>query len=436
MTNTIFDLVKDVPEGKEGFFQIANEIPDDKDYLSKATDFGKTILKGTIEGVTKLGRMMGPLGDKRPESEIQEQTTQRLDELLPTDEGFLQRGLRRGVGEAPTMLAFPGSKLGTLTRSIAAGFLGESAKELGLPEWAQTAAEITAYIGPDLTKKLLETGKNEEIIKTAKKFGLTDEQIAPLLQSDFKQRWLSKLTPKRGKTQKILEKTKEGLGGAYETLKGSKAALTELSSDNQAKLLKSLGEIGLDIPFSVREKVTKDFLDLLKKPITGETLFNLHKDINKSLGPHTKELSRFKEPIKEALGSISPELADDFQKINNLYARYSKIAGRLKPTIVSDLIRAAEVLGITGSIILGDASTFAKFMFEKGSRSMSRELLLNPRLQQLSEKTLMALNQNKYGLAAKLTKQIQEEIVKNNPSLEKEMTKISEEEYKNIFLKD
>jgi hypothetical protein len=434
---SIFDLFPDAPEEVRNNPLVEEKLPKFKDesYLQGFKEYGKSALKGTVEGLGKLGRIIGPLQDYegRSEKQIEEQTTEGLDKLLPTEEGYGQSSLRRGLREAPTMLAFPGSKLAMLPRSIAAGFLGEGAKELGLPEWAETAAELTAYIGPDLTKKLLQTGSNAEIIKTAKKFGLSDEQISPLIQSDFKQKWLSKLVPKRGRTEKILSSTKEGLGEAYGSLRKSPGASIRLNPEQQSNLLKKFGEIGLDIPSSVRNEVALDFADLVKKPITGASLLNLHKDINKALGSKTKELSRFKEPIREALKEISPELADDFSKINELYSRYSKIAPKLKPDMVSDLIRAAESLGLMGSIIYGEPTLISKFLAEKGIRWSARELLLNPRLQQLTEKTLVALNQNKYGLAVKLMAQVKEAASKIDDRLAEGFPDLSEEDLKELF---
>ena len=199
--------------------------------------------------------------------------------------------------------------------------------------------------------------------------------------------------------------TQEKLGETYNILKKSPAAAVELSPDQQTKLLSSLSETALEMPNVVREKVNKDFVDFLRKPITGESLINLHQDINKSLGPMTKELSLFKEPIRNALMEVSPELAEDFTKINTMYSRYSDIARKLKPTLVSDLIRAAESMGIIGSVVTGYHPIATKILTEKGAQIGARELLLNPRFQQLSEKFLMALNQNKYGLAVKIASQ-------------------------------
>src|SRR5215510_5204943 len=109
---TIFDLIKSPPEGKQGYIDLADELPEasDDSFLRKASDYGKTILKGTIEGVSRLGRMLGPLETPgKEESQLFEEQTQRLEELIPGKEGFAQKSIRRGLQQAPSMLAFPGS---------------------------------------------------------------------------------------------------------------------------------------------------------------------------------------------------------------------------------------------------------------------------------------------------------------------------------------
>lgn len=427
-TSSIFNEEQEEEEEKEKSIgaQLAEEYED-------LAELFKSGGKGFLEGIQKLGRIMGPLQVGIPEKQLQEDFTKALDELIPAnkEEGLLHRGVRRGLKEFPTIAAFPGSGIQTLPRSILAGFLGETSKDLGAPEWAQTALEFTAFLGPDITKKLLETGSNKDIIKMARQFGLTDEQITPLIQSTFKQKWLSKLAPKRGRTQEVLRSTQKGLGEAENALKKSPLAASSISPESQKKLLNRFAEIAEDMPASVRDTVAQDFKDFVKNPITGKSLISLYRKVNKALGPKTKELVQFKEPILQAITEISPELGKQFSNINNLFSRYYEIAGKLKPSLVSDLVTAAETIGILGSTVLGDISTLSKILAEKGAKIGARELLLNPKINQLGEKFLLALNSNKYGLAHKIGNQINQEIKKLDDSIEIEG--YTEKDLKEIF---
>ena len=288
---------------------------EEKSYFQHVKDYTKTIAKGTAEGLSRLGGIMGPLQDLhgKPYSKQLEEQTENLNEFLPTeDESFGQKSLRRGLKEVPTAISFPGSSAASGSRALLAGVAGQGAEELGLPEWAQTAAELTAYLGPDVTKKLLEKGKNADIIKEAKKLGLNDEQSTPLIQSDFKQKWLSKLAPKRGSTQKALDETKKGLGNVYETIQNSPLAKSEISELNNGKLINSLTQKLDELPRELRDKVEKDIQDLIGNKITGKSLINFWKDLNSFYGPGKEKLGILKDPIKNAIKTISPELAKDF----------------------------------------------------------------------------------------------------------------------------
>lgn len=405
---------------------------------SKGSEYVKTALKGTAEGVAKLGRSFGPLITPGVTNEQHEENlTKSLDELVPTpDEGFGQKALRRGLKEAPTMAAFPGAGLATVPRSIAAGFLGEGAKELGLPEWAQSALELTAFIGPDIAKKLLTSGKDAELIAFAKKRGMTDAEITPLIQSEFKQKWLAKLSPKRGGTQEALKNTKSSLDRTYSNLQGSSLAKTEISEKMNGKLINGIKEKLNSMPRNVREKIEGDLEDLLSNKITGESLINFWKDINANLSGSTKELSLLKGPVKEALASVSPELAKDFGMLNDLYSRFYPIAKRLKPNLASDIISAVEVTGLiagTGlGLVYGDYNTLIGFLGKKAGQKVAQQMLINPRFQQLAEKTTEAIKQNKFGLVQKLMKDFKGEVGRIDPKAANEIPELTQEEFSKL----
>ena len=446
MNGTIFDLVEgDLPDGQKGFMEAANRAPSPKDdsWLNSVVDYGKTILKGAVEGISRLGTTMSPLKEYpkfeegklipgRTSGEQLKQQTETLNELLPTDEGYAQKSIRRGLGMAPTAIANPlGGAAQSGIRSIGAGFAGEGAKALGAPEWAQTAAELTAFIGPDVTKKLLEKGSNKEIIEFGKKMGMTDKEITPLIQSDFKQKWLAKLSPKRGSTQTSLENTRKGLGNAYESIKKSEVAASEIGEVANGKLINGLFEKLNEIPREIRGKIEADLMDLLNNKITGRSMINFWGDINSKFGSDKKVLGTLKEPIKEALKTLSPDLSKDFEMINNLYTKYYPIASKLKPNIASDIVSGAETIATLGSVAyaaMGDPSYLIKMIGEKAFRKVAQQTLLNPHFQQISRKIVDAFNSNSPTTAGKLIKSYSNLMRKHSPEFSDELDKISDED--------
>lgn len=441
MKDTIFDLVENqIPEGKKGYFALAENAPEPKDnsFLNTVSDYAKTFLKGSIEGLSRLGQMMGPIPSKQGKTEEQEleSQTETLNKLFPTDEGFVQKGLRRGLQQAPTAMAFPlGGPVQAGVRGIGAGFAGEGAKELGAPEWLQTAAELTAYIGPDITKKLLEKGSNTEIIKAGRKLGISDEALTLLLQSERKQKWLSKFTPRRGTIKTALEKIKSELQEAYGKVSESLPSKQHLSHESSIKLIDDIEDKLLKMPSGVRSKIKTDFDDLLKGEITGENLINFWSDINHEMGNTSKELSLLKEPIKNALKEISPELIHDFETVNALYSKYFSIAKRLEPNLKTDIMEAVKPLGLLGGLLTGNYGLIAKFSSPYLLGELSKQMLTNPRFQQLSQKMVESMIQNKFSMAKKIVDLIAAEVKKISPDAASEIENISEEDLMELIKK-
>jgi len=421
-------------------YEISEKTPpqnEQKSFLDTADDYVKTILKGSAEGISRFGKILGPLQDyqgKTAEQEFQEQT-QVLDKYLPVEEDYAQSSIRRGLRDTPTMIAMGGG-LQALPRSIAAGFAGEGAQELGLPEWAQTAAEMTAYLSPDVTKKLLSKGANKEIVEAAKKMGLTDEQITPLIQSEFKQKWLSKLTPKIGSTEEKLANTQAGLESAYRGVQDSQIAKGELSQVSKENLFGEFLDKLKDMPAGARDLIKQDLEDLLSNKITGKSLINFYKDINFNLSGKTKQLATLKEPIKKALSEISPELGKDFEMVNALYSKYYPIASKLKPTLTDKIVRAGEALGVLGTLTLGTmghGTPIAALIGIQGAKKLSQMLLTNPRFQQISQKTIEAMNSNKYGVVKKLADSFKSQLKEDFPEVAEKLGELSENEIKEFL---
>lgn len=368
---------------------------------------GNALLSGGIKGAVKFGESVSKAGE-----ETGAERENLIEEKLPYEKNLINRAAASTAEELPTLISFPGSIANVVPKTIASKFVGESAKDLGAPEWAQSALEVTTFAGPDLTKKILSQGKNKEIIDFMKQHGMTDEQIAPLITSDFKKKWLSRLTPKNESTKNILTKTKEGLGNIYESIKGSSKAGKEISEAQNGKLINSLQASLSEMPRETQAKIQADLSDLLNNKITPKSLMNFFQDINKKYSLSKKELGQLKGPIKSAINSISPEIAKDFEVINSLYSKYSGIAKTLKPSIASDLVKAAETLGIAGgaarALLFGDPSYLTVFATEQGMRHMAKQFLLNPKYQQLSRKLVKAMNENKPAVAQAIMKEFNE----------------------------
>jgi uncharacterized membrane-anchored protein YjiN (DUF445 family) len=241
------------------------------------------------------------------------------------------------------------------------------------------------------------------------------------------------MTPRRGMTESALRKSKKELGETHQTIRKSPEAKKVLSSDTSKKMITDINEKLFDMPSGVRGKISDDLKDLLSKEVTGDTLMNFWADINHEMGSNSKQLSLLKEPIREALKNTSPEMAKDFEMVNQLHSKYYKIAKRLEPNLMTDIIGAADSIALLGSLMTGYYPMFLKFGAEKTGRAIAQQLLINPRLQQLSSKMVDALNQNKFTVAKKVSDEISRVIRKTSPEMANELDKITEEDFIKLF---
>lgn len=399
--------------------------------LSDLKNYAKNIGKAALESLYSFGQKFGPTLDdpvkalkegksRLPRKEREEAFEETLDDLIPSEEGGpITKIQERFIKTAPNLFGLPGGAPAQMVgRGMVGAVLGEGAKELGFGELGQGVAELTAFIGPDIAKKLLESGKNADLIKAAKAFGMTDEQIAPLLQPEFKQRWLSKLVPRQGRTKAALQQSKEAVGEIYNTIKNSpdaKLGLTEKATKDLASGMSKVLE-GLTGP--ERAAVMEDIQMLFSKPLTGESVITFWNKLRR-LGEQTdmKAIELLKTPLTKAINQLSPQLAKDFKLANDLYGRYAKIAARLKPNLTTNLVDAAHHLGALIALVSGNPAFMFKIGGERLMRSMGREMLINPRLQNLASKMVNALNENKVAVARGILEQMADQFEEKDPEI-------------------
>lgn len=436
-TGTIFDLIDETPqEGIEGYAELAKQAPSPKDnsFFNTIKEYGKTALKGGIEGVSRLGLVMGPLQTGKSSQRQLDEQSEILDQFLPTQDTFGQRTVREGLKEIPSSVAQPfGGPIQSAIRGGLSGAAGETVKEYGGPEWAQTIAKIAPFLGPDITKKLIEKGNYKKIIQEARKLGLSDKEITPLIQSELKQKWLSKIAPKKGTVKESISSTKRALDQAYEKMNVSEKATEILPAKSANELLEGLIDASGKLPSEARNRVMKDVEELFTNPITGQSMFNLWKDINYYLSKGEKQLGILKEPLRKAISTLSPELGKDFETINLMYTKYYPIAQKLKPTKSDDFISAIEKLGLLGGVMTWNFPLIKTLAGEQAAKQIAKHMLVNPKFQQIGNKMVVAVNENKYNLAVKAIDELKKEMKKIDPNYSTAFPILTEEEMKELL---
>lgn len=335
---------------------------------------------------------------------------------------FLGEGIATGGGL---------KALGTLAAS---GTVGQSLREAGLPESVATGVEIGGSLIPSAIqgKVVPRNSEANALAEAGRKIGLTEKQIAPLVQGEQKTALLSKVARKGSKTKERFASIKESLGDSYQTIKNQVSTMGQVSSKDRTSLINNFTDIKNDLSKTLKASPDKeaainfiqDAIDKVsKKGATPEELINFWQDINKSVKWNSiqggkKSLTRLKEPILEVLTNVAPEAAKDFELTNQLYSKYSQIAKKLKPDLVDSFINKAEILAIPASglaLAQGNPWVLASLGTENALRLLGREMLINPYFQNLGNKLVKNFNQGSVKAVTDSVKQAHDYMKRKHP---------------------
>jgi hypothetical protein len=346
----------------------------------------------------------------------------------------IERILAHGASSAGAATPFG---LGGISGAGGAAVLGQSLRELGVPEkYANTIEFLGTAFAPRTGNKNLVTKPNEKaLVAYARKKGLNDNEITSLLKGEATTDILSHLAFKGPRTKKIAIGAESKLGEAFNTIKEEVRNRPRVSGEISEKLADKFGEILKNMKetiepspdkASVIKFVENAYENLINKGTTEEGLINFHGDINsagnwKAIKNGKKSLAQLKKPVVEALKEANPVKGEEFDLLNKLYGKSKYLSKKLKP----DMIDKIKTLGTAGTILTG-ALTFNLPLLKTGLGSylgqiFARELLVNPKLHNLVERGVEAVNRNNIRLANSVIHKMNKLFAKKYP-----------EEFKNI----
>lgn len=364
-------------------------------------------------------------GTLKTEPEAQEE----IQRIFPTQEDFPEKILERAGRLTPYTATGGGSVLGTATRTGLASLLGQTAEEAGLPPAAQSIAEIFALGVPAFSKKITPTAIQKPLVEGGREIGMTEKEITPLIHGKEK-KILPKVSFKKFRTQKALEKSKTALDTAAEKLETHPSMDVVLASPQANTVMNNIDKI-ISSKFSSDErKLIKGDLEFLKSsPKSLGDFYKFFRDLNKVISKNPearKTLNLLKPEINNAIKEISPEFAKTFDLTNKLYSNYFNINEKLTPHW-QDIFKSLAGRGVGHAILgplLGYVPSLVVTAGEVGARNLAREMLINPRFQNLSKQIVKSLNENKIGIASQLWKRLTEEIREDSPETAEEMEQI------------
>lgn len=415
------EIYEEAPAFKE-FGEIIEEAPP-KAPLFRPGAYGKAALRGLFKAAKGAPEInpLGLIGPVPPEV---------LDEavakgLADPDAGFAEKAIERGAETLPYLLGGGGGLAAKGGRAALSALFGQTAEELGGGPLAQTGAELVGLGIPGLRKKIVPKGSQKEAVEMLRRRGLEEKEIAPLIPSERKSALLGKIGTRNFRTEKAGKRTRDALGDLYSQMATEGESLPILASDRASLLQSQLEEKLEKMPSSVRRAIKEDLSDLFKKPVKANDLMNFWQDINsqinwKTIGGGKKRLNSLKDVLKEGIKDIDPQLARDFELTNEQFSRFNNLYKNLKPQSLDRWMALGEVGALVGGLFKFGPKGAAGVIGADAARRLSSEMLINPRLQNLTQQMVKALNSNKIGIATKIQEKIIAELKKEGIDLRKE----------------
>lgn len=370
-----------------------------------------------------------------------------LDESLAAipEEGLLQEGVRRLTRSVPGLVAGPAVAAGMAGRDLLGMAGKESAKAMGAGEGVQTAADLIASLTPFPKKAILagnkiikaaETGTfttQKEMVDFGRRMGMTEQEIAPLARDGWFSNVLEWASPRRGAAQKATHRTRAATGRNFDKLRELPVAQQELTGASKAKFLKELDTKLYDkIPVGAREAIAGDVKWLQEGPLTGDRMMEFHSRINDYYKQWPK-LGAVKGPVKDALASLSPELAKDFNIANTMSQRGREVASKLLPNRGTDAFGATEAAGALYALGTFNYPALGAIAGTAGGRKLAQMMITNPRYHNLMKKMVTTWNAGQTKAGMKILDQVIGMIQKESPEVAAVFQSISEDEYKEML---
>lgn len=363
----------------------------------------------------------------------------------------IQQGIQQftGIGEGQTPQGrIAGNAAGFLGEGVsisggakalaglsASGAAGQGIREAGGPEWAATGTEILGSILPTaISKNLAPLSKSgKDIVKAGRKIGLTESNIAPLLQSEGKTAVIAPISRKGSRVKNVFGDLREKLGESYGNIKDKVSNMGNVNNANRQILETKFTNIRNDMSKTLKASPDKEaaikFIDdaiseISKNGASPEKLINFWQDINKSVKWNSiqggkKSLTKLKEPILEVLNNVAPGAAKDFEMTNQLYTKYAQIAKKLKPDLVDSFVNKGELLAAVPSayaIVQGNPWPLVSLGTEASIRLLGREMLINPYFQTIAGKLVNNFNSGSVKAIQGTVKQVQEYMQRKHPN--------------------
>ncbi len=383
-----------------------------KEQSGRESDFTKFIVKSLGYPEKLLKKFGVPTYEEI--SDWHRRKTEGLsdDEELPELSG-LEKGLETGSAFLGGSLLSPASVgksslLAAGGAGAAAGLGGGAGSQIGAAIGVPAIVNMISLIKRG---KLSPTGKEaRELYEFGKSKGMTDAELTPILQSKGRKDLLGGSAQPTRRAERAIEASEGAMGGLYSTLKDESSKLPRATPKQESRLLVRLDDVTTDLrksklppdaKKSVIEKIDKMKSDVFENGLGADEIIATWQDINdtvdwRSFKTGKKVLGQLKEPLSDTFKELSPKHFREFEILNNMWGKLQDTSRRVKPTDLTKFVKFGEA-GIFGHALINLATTgnpkaLAIIAGQRGARVLASEMLTNPRLNNLMNKTIASMS--------------------------------------------
>lgn len=395
-------------------------------FLDSDTSDTRSKLSAFPKGFIREARKMNPLQSGSPiPNKLAENI---LNKFLPTNEGPVEDILETAGEYAPSLITGEGGLIKKGLQSLAGGLAKKGAKEMELPSWMQEIVGVAGTSAPDALKSLSSKAikaipKQQQIVDFLKSKGLSDKEITPLIQNPKKLSWLSKAALKYEEKSPFLKGIQEKIGNVFQDVRTRGQTGNYLNGQELHKFENNFNNILDKIPKRHRRLVEKEIDELMQNPIDFTSLhdFNIAvNDIIKATQGGKASIGKLKSATRDAQKSLDPDLFKDLRMADEAYSKLMNFTDKMTKKNWDGLARLGDVgKTITGALIFDPVMMGLSIKGMAASavgRYVLKQVLTNPRLQNIHKKLQEAVTKNNFTQASRLTELMKSEIQKQESS--------------------
>lgn len=389
---------------------------DPLDFLGKDVSKKRSVLSAFPKGLVKGAAKFSPLPSFGPVPyELGERATERV---LPTHKGNIEDVLEFAGENAPLAAFGEGGLVKKGLQSLSGGLFKKGAKESGLPEWAQDIVGGVGISAPSVAKaavsKTLKPSRSQKaVVDFLKDKGFTDKEITPIIQDKKKLSWLSKGAMKYEEKAPWLKGIQNKLGGLFEDIRAKGQSGGYLEGQALKDFEDKFFKIADNLPKRHRRLIEKEIEELQNHPIDFTALhdFNIAvNDVVKAATGGKSSIGKLKEATHQAQKSLNPELFKELRMTDEAYSKLMNFTDKMTTKNWQNLVNLGQAgHALYGMLTLNPVALKAAGIAAAGRYGL-RQVLSNPRLQNIHSKMWDAFLKNKTSQALKLAEILEKEI--------------------------